>query len=174
MGAFPGATSTEVTACINAESTILGIDNDGSNRTTQENLLMAYIAWTKMGTILSLYADTDDDGSTDGGFDPCDSGDLPQTEAQHMATGLANMLDGLGNIGSSDVGGDQLSGINALCTLIDTVNTNFNFCNSKVITDVNANQEQGIRSIVTEARDLGLGANGCVDGIDSGLPCVCP
>ncbi len=173
MAAFPGAVAADVTACINAEATILGIDTSGANRTTKENLLMAYIAWAKIGVILSQYADTDDTGTVDGAFDPCQVGDLPQTQAQHVATGIANMLDGLGNIGSSGVGSDQLTGINAVCTVIEGVDPNYNFCNSKQVTDVTAQQEQGIRSAILDATNIGLGANGCAS--DFGTPgCVCP
>ena len=178
MGAFPGATAATVTSCIDAEGTILSISTDGTQRTTSENLLMAYISWAKIGNILSLTADADDDGSTDGSFDACNTGDLDSTNARHVATGLANMLDGLANIGSSNVGSDQLSGIGDLCDLIDSsLGAAYNFCNFKEISGITADMESGVRSVVQENRDLGIGGGSCPDGSgmdDDPINCVCP
>lgn len=120
MGAFPGATKSGASGhedCTTATDALATIGNE-SVRDGDENLLMAFTALSKIGTILSAFADTDDDGAADGTFDQCvdDNNNLPEARVRDIGASFATAILSLTAIGTSYIDG-ALADVNALCAL---------------------------------------------------------
>ncbi|MCB0385333.1 MAG: hypothetical protein KDD43_08055, partial [Bdellovibrionales bacterium] len=86
MNTYPGSAATHIADCETAESILLTSVADPNLRTVDENLLVAFSAFTKLGTILNTYADTNNDGIPDGGFDACNAGSLADADARQVGT----------------------------------------------------------------------------------------
>ena len=70
-----------------------------------------FFAICKIGAILNLYADTDDDGSADVGFDACSTGSLTDEEAGNIATGIHHLTDSMAKVSSIIDVGESGSGV---------------------------------------------------------------
>lgn len=169
MSTFQGGTVARQTACVQAEDVIKTIHAYGESRTSDENLLMAFIGFAKMGAIITRYGDSGTpDGTVDAGFDPCDVGDIPSVAAREFTTGLNIAIDSLSNIGSSTIGSGAISAITAMCATYPTLT----FCTDPpqvLTTDINALEEQAVRSLMNESQDVGLGT--CTGDV---VACACP
>ena len=168
---FQGGNVGRQTACVQAETLIKSIGSLGSVRTSDENLLMAFISFAKMGAIISRYGDSGTpDGTVDVGFDPCDVGDLPSADAKEFATGFNIAMDALENIGSSTIGAGALGPVTTVCAGLPV--GYLPLCSDPpqvVTTDIDANEEKGIRTIINESQDVGLGV--CTG---NAAACACP
>ena len=67
---FVGGTPARIDACISAQGLMESIGVI-TYRTADENLLQALIGFAKMGNVLSLYTDADQNGVADAGVDLC-------------------------------------------------------------------------------------------------------
>jgi len=171
MQTFTGGSAARQSACISAETLLKEIGATGSARTDDENILMTFISLTKMGVILSRYADANSDDAVDGGFDPCDSAvDLPSADTKEIATGFAIAIDSLQNITSLSIGGDITSQVSTACG--DLPAPQQPACNNPTdfdTADVDATEESLYRSLLKEDQSVGLGT--CAGDI---TVCFCP
>lgn len=122
MAAFPGATVSGISDCIQAE-TIMESIGDESARNGDENLFMAFVSLAKIGTILSFHADTDDDATPDGTFDECvevaDSPDpaddaagrLSDNDVREFGASLAVAISSLQAVGGNYIDTAEFDGI---------------------------------------------------------------
>lgn len=171
MSTFQGGNATKQNACIQAETLIKEIGTLGASRTADENLLMAMVGFAKMGAIISRYGDiAPADGAVDGGFDPCNVGALPSPDAKEIATGFNITMDALENIGSSTIGAGALTDVTTACGFLPV--GYLPLCDDPPqvdTTDIDANEEKGIRSLINESQDVGLGT--CTG---DAAACACP
>lgn len=181
LSAYAGSSVTDFNACVNAEAKIQEISTDASVRTGEENLVMAFISFAKMGTILAARSDPDGNGTANwGNSDSCTTGTgsndfLTSTEAKHVATGFANALASLTYAGGS-FGGDVQTDLQDVCTTLAALPPpydTYNFCNAFVIGTVTSDMEKGIRSVIQEGQD-GLGLGTCTAVPNSIDNCACP
>jgi hypothetical protein len=176
--AFRGSTVANATACINAEAKIQEISVSAALRTGDENLVMAFVSFAKIGAILASRADVNGDGTLNWVHnDACTVGNgvtnfMTSTEARHIATGFSNALAGLTFAGST-IGGAQATDLDAVCDAVALVNPAYDFCSTFVTSGITANMELGIRAIVQEASS-GIGLGTCTTGTFSIAECVCP
>lgn len=164
-----GATSTQVDACKAAEAKIKEINTDPNSRTLDENLLMAFVGFTKVGTILALYADTDADGTADWGHnDSCLTTNISDEEVQHVATGLTNALSSLNAVAAeSSIGSDATTDLTSICS-----EPSVTFCSDTQTTDIDANEIKAMRTLIQEGQAVGLGT--CTGGPPNDITnCVC-
>lgn len=174
MKAFTGGTTAKRDACISAEGELQAIAKYATSRTADENLLMAMIGLTKIGVILSMNADLDNNDVVDPAFDPCASGagGISATDAQHVATGLNIVLDSLQNIGSSTVGSSALTSASNACSQLPMGV----LCGTParvVLGDLALPaDEKAARTLIYEGTYLGLDALACGGGDPS--TCNCP
>jgi hypothetical protein len=154
--------SQDISDCISAETTLLSINEDAAARTANENMLMAFVGWAKIGAILAVEADTNDDGSADGGWDACT---LSASLKGEIGTGLTISVASLAQTGTS-VGGTLSSSINSICT---TLGPSFDFCS---ITDSSAFTSDQLRAIgaLTKSTDQ-PGVGTCAGNVNT---CICP
>lgn len=159
----PSGTDAAIADCVFSES-ILNSVGDHTARISDENILMGLSSMTKVGKVLSRYADADDDGVVDGGFDHCDLNDLPDDAVREVGTGVAQAILSISAV-STEVTTGALTEITALCALDPNLNA---FCTT---TDKNAyttNQVRVLRAVLGST-DQGVGA--CPGSF---IACVCP
>lgn len=175
-----GADTTKIDACITAETLIKSIGAVGA-RTTDENLLMLLISFTKIGNLLSYYADSDQDGTATAAYDVCTVGgagvrtagaDMPDEDARELGTGLTIALESLSAIsGSVNLGSGSLAGLSGACSALPP---GYDFCAKTDGSQFTANELKGIRSLAREGSALGLDLNGCGGGDVTTVGCFCP
>ncbi len=173
---FSSGSATRIDSCVTAEDLIESIGTL-SQRTVDENLMLALISFAKIGNILSLYADGDDDGVADAGYNACTvgvaraAGALTDADASELGTGLTLAIATLGEVaGSVNLGSDSLSDLSAACVALNGVDPSLNFCSETDPSAFTASQLKAIRSLVHETSD-GIGIKTCVGGVTA---CVCP
>jgi len=180
MAAYGGATATSIQDCVSAEAILTSI-GDASDRSPKENLFMMFLSLAKIGVVLSARADTDDDGLADGGFDACDTNDLPDSEARHLGTAIANANLSLAALAASgvSVGTSETAGIGTFCTALGAAvpDPSYDFCNLTDISALSADQVWAIRTAIQEGDTTGIGS--CTDFANAFTPqggggCLCP
>jgi hypothetical protein len=163
MGIFPSGTDTKIGDCVFAESTLNTL-GDQTQRTDEENILMGLSSITKVGTVLSRYADADNDGVADATFDHCDLTDFPDDAVREIGTGIAQAILSISAVDSS-ISSDALTDITAICGL----NVNLNvFCTTTDKNAYSALEVDFLRAILGST-DQGIGA--CAGSF---ALCVCP
>jgi hypothetical protein len=179
LGAFrSGADTTRIDACVTAENLIKSLGAVGA-RSTDENLLMLLVSFTKIAQVLSYYADADQDGTTTTTYDICAAGGartaaaaMPDADVGEVGTGLTLAMESLSAIsGSIDLGSGTLDSVTTAC---DSLPAQYDFCSKIVKTDFTADELTAIRSFVREGSAYGLDLNGCAGGSVTGsASCRC-
>lgn len=165
--AFPGATAAQVTDCIAAETTLKTISATATDRNPDENLLMAFVSFAKLGVIASNNLDIDGNGLADDGIDPCTA--LSDSEAAQLVTGVANAIVSLGVVGGT-IGGATRATVESACTTLAGIDPDYNICALIDTSQVTmAEHRQAIRGIVSETTG-GLGVRFCANGPDLCTP----
>lgn len=181
-GSFVGGTPTRIDACASAETLIQQIGTI-SERTSDENMFLVLISFAKIGNILSLYFDSDQNGTPDSGLNPCTetpratrptapvAGDWYTADLRQLGSGITLAIANITAVTSTvNLGNSSLSSINNACTTLQSVNPAYDFC---AITDpaaFSANQLKGIKSMLKESTVVGLGTD-CTGDVST---CFCP
>ncbi len=180
MEAFMGLTTTHADDCIQAESIMLSIASSATSRTPEENTVLAFISFAKMGAIFSSFADEDVvDGETDTDFNACSdtiSPGVPDEYVRQVGTGLGIAITSL----TTALSGGGLSGVDALdaataaCSALASLGAQFNFCGETDPSAFTADQVKAIRWTMMDNQVIGLG--GAVNCDLSGVTCPvnCP
>lgn len=187
-GAFEGGTPERIDACRAAEDVVNSI-GAVADRSSDENMFMVLVSFAKIGNILSLYADENQNGVPDtaadnGGaaFDPCletpratrptgpVNGDWYNDDLRELGTGITNALSNIGAVaGTVDLGNDSLDAITNACASLAALNPAYDFCSITDPADFTTNQLKGIKSLLKESTVVGLGTN-CTGDISA---CFC-
>lgn len=170
MSTYRTGTLTNADACKEAEDIIESIAAS-ADRTNDEHVRMMVIGFAKIGNILGHYADTDDDGTADAGYNVClDVGgtDISDAYAREVGTGLTLAIDALTRLaGSVNLGSSTLSTIQTLCSSLPA---NYQFCSITDPATFDVDEVKGIRTLLKEDNVIGLGAD-CDGDIST---CNCP
>ncbi len=168
MGALQNATVSSVADCKEAEETLRSISTDPAARTVDENLMLSFIEFSKMGAILATYADTNNDGTADPGFDACNVADLPEAMVREFGTGITLAIEGL-NASGSTLGSSLATAVSGACSALAGVNPAYDFCSITEPADFSADQVKALAGLIHSEDDPGLGT--CTDTLAA---CVCP
>ncbi len=173
MGHFQSGTSTKSDACASAETLIQNISTSYTSRTSDENLFLSLVDLAKMGVIFNGTADSDNDGSVDGGYDPCSSGSISDADVRQVGTAINLLRTSIVGVSGTSFGAFAAD-INTLCDAWPGGVAAYNFCVSggSPVFDgslFTANQLKGIRSLMNESTVVGLGT--CTGDI---VACACP
>lgn len=177
MGHFQNGSTATRDACITAENLMQTISTSYASRTSDENLFLALVDLSKMGTVFNRVADSNNNGSVDGGFDACSAVSLPDADVRQIGTAINLLRTSLMGV-SGTTFGSFASVINDICddwSLLPAPLQPYNFCvdaSSDPVFDgstFTANQLKGIRSLVNESDAVGLGS--CTGDITT---CACP
>jgi hypothetical protein len=179
---FVGGSTDRIDACRTAEDLVESI-GDVSARTTDENFLLALVSFAKIGNVLSLYTDADQDGNADTGVDVCNytplasrpsspaTGDWTAEDLGELGTGIVLAIDNLSAVSSSiSVGSSSIDTIGNVCGLLTGPLAAYDFCSVTDPTAFTSDELKGIRSMLNEDADVGLGTN-CTGDISA---CACP
>ncbi len=162
------ATGTSVTDCISAETTLLSISTDPAALTADENMMLSFVGFSKIGAILATYADLDDDGSADVGFDACNTGDIPEAMVRQFGTGITIAVASLNASGSS-IASDLGTAVTAACTTLAGVNPAYDFCSVTDPAVFSADHVKALGGLIHTSDNPGVGT--CAGDIAT---CVCP
>ena len=109
---FTHSSSERIGACKAAEANLASI-GPADQRTEDENLLMVFISFAKIGNILNLYPDQDQDGFADYGADVCSrnrlsrptspigTGNFAEVDLRDVGTGISHLVQSLSLIKNS-------------------------------------------------------------------------
>lgn len=169
---FTGGTTARIDSCVQAEDLIESIGTI-SERTNNENMFLVLISFAKIGAILSLYADADQDGTATAGYDSCTvgstraAGDLTDADARQIGTGLTLALQNISAVTSSvDLGDQAMQDLTDACADLPP---SYNFCSLTNPDDFDpADTLKGVRTFVRENAVVGLGT--CAGDITA---CAC-
>lgn len=164
MNTFVGGTDEKITDCLAAEARLKDIGNQ-TQRTSDENILMGFSSLTKVGTIVSRYADLNSDGITDPAFDHCSTAEFPDSAVREVGTGMANAILSIAAV-ASDISSDALANITNSCNLTSELNV---FCTNTDPSVYSALEVSALRQLIGSS-DSGIGA--CPAFLDPA--CVCP
>lgn len=162
------ATGTSVTDCIAAETTLLAISSDPAALTADENLMLSFVGFSKIGAILATYADLNNDGSADVGFDACDRGDIPEAMVRQFGTGITLAVASLNASGSS-IASSLGTAVTTACTTLTGVNPAYNFCSITDPASFTSNQIKALSGLIHSSDNPGVGT--CAGTLAT---CVCP
>ncbi len=168
LGGLQQASVASVADCLTAESTLRSISDVAGNRTADENVMLAFIGFAKVGAILAAYADTNDDGTPDPTFDSCNTAMLPDAMLREVGTGVTLAVSSLAASGGS-IGSSLSDAVTNACADLATVDPSFDFCAITAAADFTVDQRKALGGLVKSSDNPGLGT--CVGGITS---CVCP
>ena len=176
LSTFKSGSTSKIDNCVVAEDLIESIGST-AERTSDENMFLVLISFAKIGNVLSLYADSGQDGVVETNYDPCASGssrvagDLFDTDVRQLGTGITLAINNISAVDSTvDLADGSLSSINSACASLATLNPSYNFCSITNPADFTSSHLKGIRSILKESSTVGLGAN-CTGDISA---CNCP
>lgn len=169
MAAFPGATKTSAGGhedCTTATDFMVNNIGDEFDRDGNENLLMAFTSLAKIGTILSAFADTNDDGTADVTFDQCvnDNDNLPEARVRDIGASFATAVLSLGAIGASYVD-DAITDVNEICDADPQLAV---FCTATDPSSFTAAQVQALRYAIG-SNDFGIDSCGGNDFSDCAI-----
>jgi hypothetical protein len=179
LGAFRAGTTTDsIDKCKLAQATIESIGAT-SARTSDENMLMVLILFSKIGNILSYYADTDQDGVVTAAYDVCAigggtrtaGGAIDDSDLRELGTGITLAVQNISAVSSTvNLGNASLADVQSACTQLAGINPAYDFCSVTDPAAFTATQLKGIRSLLKEDQSVGLGAN-CTGDLTA---CNCP
>ena len=168
LNALRATDATGESYCELAETTLTSISSTAASRTADENTLLAFVEFAKIGAILAVYGDTNDDGSADGTFNPCNTGILPDAKLRQIGTGVTIAVASLSAAGGT-VGSSLTTSVNSACATLAGINPSYDFCSITDPTAFTVNQVKAIGGLVRSTDSPGVGT--CAGDLST---CVCP
>lgn len=166
FGVFPSSTTAEINDCKQAETIIRAVTDNPAQRTDNENILMAFVGFAKIGAVLNTYADLDQDKDVDiapdpDPFDACDANDLANADAAEVSTGIALAKESLEAV-TAPIAQDQLAAIQTVCTSLAAIppaGTYDDICTEKDPANITGSAVllSAIRKLIAENTTIGLG-----------------
>jgi hypothetical protein len=182
---FKGGTTARIDACRSAQDLMTSIGTV-SERTNDENMFLVLLSFAKIGNVLSLYTDVDQDGTPDAGVNPCtftpratrptspvagdwyDDTTNKTGDLREIGTGIALALANIAAVSSTvNLGTGSLSSVNSVCSAVPAA---YDFCSITDGTQFTASQLKGIMTLLKESSVVGLGTN-CTGDVTA---CFCP
>jgi hypothetical protein len=165
MQLFKESTPDRADDCIQAEA-LLVASGTASERSKDENLLLSFVSLTKLGAILNAFADQDDDGQPDAGWNHCQEADFPEDYVREVGTALALFLESFGSVGA-DIAGGTMDGLEEACSQHPFLET---ACSKTDRTTYTADEIKALRMIVAAENFatvpttvVGIGIGACSD-----------
>lgn len=168
MTSFTGATASTITDCSQAETTLQSISTTPASRTADENVMLAFIGFSKIGAILSTYADTNHDGTADPGFNSCNVAHLPDAMLREIGTGITLAVAALAQSGGT-IGSALGTSVTSACSTLAGINPAYDFCAITTTAGFSVNQVKALGGLVKTTDNPGIGT--CAGDLAT---CVCP
>lgn len=164
---FKLATTGSIADCNQAETWMrtLAPTNNFASMTPDEAAFLAMVSLSKIGATLGTYADLDDDGVADVGFDSCNTTQLPDLRTRNLAVSLNIAAAALSASGAA-VGGSTFTSLSSACASFPAGTS---FCGIYDPTALTVNQVKVFNGLV-KAQDI-AGVGTCPDTTQN---CTCP
>ena len=164
---FSGSTASNIADCAAAEVWLrtLAPTNNFASLTTDENIMLAILSLAKVGAAIATYADLNADGSVDGGFNACNTANLPDATAREIGTGITLSIAAFAASGSA-IAGAALGSVTDQCSSLPP---GYDFCSIYTPADFTADQMKAVNGLIGSQDLIGLGS--CADTLAN---CVCP
>ncbi len=176
LSAMKARTLTNLSDCVESESRLLAVGATPASRSPEENVLLAFVEFAKMGVALSSSnADANLDGALDAGFDPCSTSDIADTSVQELGTGLVIGATSLSASGS-DAAADAVSAVATMCSAVDSYLGSSDFCDGTTASDFTGVKLLALRALI-KSNELGFNTcNGTIGQNHAGTneDCICP
>lgn len=176
LSSMKGHNAADLADCQQAEQILLTIEPLASSRSSEENVLLAFIEFAKMGVIFSSSnADLDGDGALDAAFNACSTSDISDSAVQHLGTGLILGATSLTASGST-AAADAVSAVTVMCNAVDTFLGSSDFCDSTDPSDFTGVKLLALRSLI-KSNEIGFNTcNGTIGQNNAGTAqdCLCP
>lgn len=173
-----GTTTAKIDSCITAESLVESIGAI-ELRTSDENFLLAVIGLAKAGTLLSYYADGDQDGSVAGAYDICTAaaagvraagGSMPDEDARELGSAITSAIANISAVaGEVELGSEALAAFTDVCDDLGPAD----FCAKTDPASFTAPELLAIRSLIKEGSAVGLDLGACGGGDVGNAACRC-
>lgn len=178
MKSMKGKTGGNFTDCKQAETILTSVGATPADRTPNENVLLAFVEFAKIGvTLASSNADPDHNGILDGAtvFNSCATNDISDLMVGEMGTGIFIGSLSLAASGST-AAADAISSIATMCTAIEAQPGAAGICAKTDPTQFGALEIQALRALI---KSIEIGFGRCGGAIGSYGPgtsddCVCP
>lgn len=161
-------TAANATACDLAQDT-LQVTGVAANRTDDANTLMLLVNLKQLDVHSNVNADSNDDGTVDGGYDSCAISDAEATSYASALWELKETATYTTISGASDIS----TAIEAACSVLDSVDPNLDFCAAADADTFTADQLRGVRSMISEGAN-NFGLSDCNTGGETIVECICP
>jgi len=161
--------TNNITYCSTAISLIQSLGATGATRTDDENIFLAAVAFIQMGVIFSVYADTDNNGTLDGGFDACAGGSIADAQIDQYGAALMIAIESINAITNPAFGGAEASTVNTVCATLAGAPYNETDICTKTDGSFDATERNLLRSLIKESSAVGLAQ--CTGDIST---CFCP
>ena len=168
LSIYRAASTAQVQDCIQAEAIVLALSSAPSGRSADENLFLSLVGLAKIGAIFGEFADLNEDGAVDGGFNACDPADLPVASLRQVGTGITIALSSLAATNSQLVNSIGTS-LTSVCDDLEAFDPALNFCEVTDPAAFTAVQLRAIGGIVRASDYPGLGT--CAG---NPIVCACP
>lgn len=154
MVAFRGSIAADYNDQIEAQDIIHSISNNPHARTVDENLFAVFVAFAKIGTLLSSIADTNNNGVVDPAFNNACTMVTDAQSAQFVVS-LSEVIQSLEAVGTT-IAQTPTANIQSACTQISSI-AGQNICNSFDAATVTAAQRRAARNLIGETNlDVGI------------------
>lgn len=170
---FVGGSAARIDMCKQAESALVSIGAT-ADRTPDENMFLVFVSFAKIGNVLSLYTDANQDGAPDAGVDPClharatrptapVAGNFYDADLRELGTGVTLALANIAAVSSTvQLGDATLASLNSVCTALGSLpglGASYNFCSVTDPSAFTAQHLKGLLAMLKESSVIGLGTN---------------
>lgn len=178
MKSMKGKTASQFTDCKQAETILISVGATPADRTSNENVLLAFVEFAKIGiTLATSNADPDHDGLLPAAdaFDSCSTGDISDLMVGEMATGIFIGSLSLAASGST-AAADAVSVVASMCALVETLPGATGICSKTDATSFGPLEINVLRALI---KSIEIGFNRCSGAVGTYGPgtandCICP
>ena len=171
---MPGSVIADADDCETAELTIQSISETATQRTSDENIVMALIEFAKIGAVLvSSGVDANADGAIDTNHaTTCALTAVPSGQTvspvQRLGAAITNVVASLSASGTS-IGADAVNNIEEMCDDLEA-SVGAGFCEQYKPENFTGVEAKAIASLI-QSNEIGF--NSCGGTVDS-AGCICP
>ncbi len=173
MSTFTDPTLEKITACNTAIALIENnVSDQADQRNSDENIAMMAYLMINIGLFLNSRFDLDNNGAVDPAADSCNVTQISDIETAQVGASLTKMFLAAQFISGIDLLTEIQDEIQSGCDLLTGALAPLNFCSQINPASYSADQIRGVRSIIQEGVDFGMGS--CTSSPNNLVNCVCP
>ncbi|MCB0393543.1 MAG: hypothetical protein KDD25_03245 [Bdellovibrionales bacterium] len=171
-----GADDSRKAHCDEAQRLLLEIGG-AKGRSNEENRLMLFTSFAKIGAYINASSDKNGDGLPDRSWQPCDSSELSQKDATETTFSWGHALVSLQYLmlNGHDTGSARIEDLERLCTLLPIIDPSYDICFEYKNKELSRRQILAMRCLF-DGPDLGFAVDlpdllSCIDHAGGNAMC---